>query len=166
MGGEAVVGARGEKAEAVTGNAGGELPGHRDRRGLDLRPAREKAFDHPLVFFLFEAAGRVEKESPRGEELRRGGEALFLRAGEALDRLRRHAIADLGILPQGSGPAAGSVEEHALEASRRERRRQDFSRGRQHVEEAEPGAVFNEHAQSLDGAVEGEGTAGLAVQDG
>jgi hypothetical protein len=48
---EAVVGGRGGEAKAVAGNARGRRAGYRDRRGLDLRPARE-AFDHALVFFL------------------------------------------------------------------------------------------------------------------
>lgn len=118
--------------------------GRFDRRRDEVASRREDLRDHALVLLHLEAARRIEQIAAGRQEIRRGGKSVHLSAGELFDARRAHPIPDLRVLPKRAGPAAGSVEQHAVEALRGKRRREEVARDRGGFRHPEPPGVGDE----------------------
>jgi len=163
---ESVAGGARQHLKARAGDKRRQTGHGRDRGELQGRVGREDIVDDRFVFFPFQAAGRIKKVAPRCQQSRGGAQTLALRQGQAIDGRRRQAIADLRVIPERPGSAAGRVEENPLEPTRGQRRTLHVCRRRMHVVDLEPPPVLPEKAKPPRGPVERDRAPGPAEQEG
>ena len=147
--------ASGSRRQNRAGHGRTQLLRNVDRRRLDFRiPLARRARRRSSFSSTSRRAGRVEEIAARRQQPDRGRETGLLRFREAGDRRRADAVADLGRLPERAGAAAGGVEEDAVEAAGRQRRRRDVGGDRDDLGNPEPAPVLLEQAQPRDRDVE------------